>query len=200
MENTNTQPQKKKGSLKSFISKYGYYVALALLVVMLAIAIVLTSVGASRDAEDTAPTGVDVISFTSPVLNGTVTKGYSDTELQYNKTLNVWEVHKGVDYAANVGTDVLAVYDGTVTKITTNLLQGTVIEIDHGNNLKTTYGSLSSTTNVKVGDVVKKGDVIGKASNTATGEVTEEGEVHFEVWKDGNAVDPASYLDINTGK
>ena len=196
MENTN-QVTKKKGGLKSFISKYGYYVALALLVLMLAIAIVLTSVGASRENEQSAPTSVDVISFSSPVLNGTVTKGYSDSELQYNKALNVWELHKGVDFSADIGTDVLAVYDGTVTKITTNLLQGTVIEIDHGNNLKTTYGSLASNTNVKVGDVVKKGDVIGKASNTATEEVTEGGEVHFEVWKDGNVVDPASYLDIS---
>ena len=53
---------------------------------------------------------------------------------------------------------------------------------------------------VKLGDNVKKGDVIGKASNTATSEVSETGEVHFEVWKDGTLVDPASYLDISTNK
>jgi murein DD-endopeptidase MepM/ murein hydrolase activator NlpD len=200
MENENIQSTKKKTNVKGVLSKYGYYIALAILILMLALAIVLTSISATNEVEETQPTNADVITFTSPVLNPTVLKGYSDTELQYNKTLNVWEVHKAVDFAANVGEDVLAVYDGTVTKLTTNLLEGTVIEIDHGNGLKTTYGSLDSNTQVKVGDTVKQGDVIGKASNTATSEVSESGEVHFEVWKDGNLVDPASYLDISTTK
>ena len=199
MENESTQ-QKRKNTLKSVLSKYGYYIALAVLILLLALAIVLTSVGASQDNDNTVPTNADVISFSSPVLNGTVLKGFSDTELQYNKNLNVWEVHKAVDFAADVGTDVHSAYDGVVTKISTNLLQGTVIEIDHGDGLKTTYGSLDSNVKVKLGDNVKKGDVIGKASNTATSEVSDTGEVHFEVWKDGNLVDPASYLDISTTK
>lgn len=200
MENENIQTTKKKTSLKSMLSKYGYYIALAILVLMLALAIVLTSMSATNEVEETQPTNADVVAFTSPVLNPTILKGYSDTELQYNKTLNVWELHKAIDFAADVGTDVLAVYDGIVTKVTTNLLDGTVIEIDHGNGLKTTYGSLNSNTQVKVGDSVKQGDAIGKASNTATSEVSESGEVHFEVWKDGNLVDPASYLDISSTK
>lgn len=199
MENETTQP-KRKNNMKSILSKYGYYIALAVLILLLAIAIVLTSIGASNEVDKTVPTNTDVISFSSPVLNGTVLKGYSDTELQYNKNLNVWEVHKAVDFAADIGTDVYSAYDGVVTKISTNLLQGTVVEIDHGNGLKTTYGSLDSNVAVKLGDNVKKGDVIGKASNTATSEVSDTGEVHFEVWKDGNLVDPASYLDISTNK
>ena len=199
MENETTQP-KRKNNMKSILSKYGYYIALAVLILLLAIAIVLTSIGASNEVDKTVPTNTDVISFSSPVLNGTVLKGYSDTELQYNKNLNVWEVHKAVDFAADIGTDVYSAYDGVVTKISTNLLQGTSVEIDHGNGLKTTYASLDSNVAVKLGDNVKKGDVIGKASNTATSEVSDTGEVHFEVWKDGNLVDPASYLDISTNK
>ena len=199
MENENTKSTNKKNSVADILKKYGYYIAVAVLVVMLALAIVLTSISAGSKPS-AKPTGAQTISFGSPILNGTISKGYSNTELQYNKALNVWEIHKGLDYTADVGTDVLAVYDGTVTSITTNLLLGTVVEIDHGNGLKTTYGSLEQTTPVKVGDVVKKGDVIGKASNTATSETSSAGEVHFEVWKDGSIVDPASFLDISSGR
>ena len=200
MENENVQNNKKKVTFKGVVSKYGYYIALAILILILAAAIVLTSLSTKNDTENVEPTSAEVVTFTSPVVNANVLKGYSDTELQYNKVLNVWELHRGVDFAADIGTDVLACYDGTITQITNNLLNGTVIEIDHGNGLKTCYGSLDSVTNVNVGDTVKKGDVIGKASNTATSEVSETGEVHFEVWKDGALVDPASYLDISTTK
>ena len=141
-----------------------------------------------------------MITFQSPVMNGEIAVGYSDTELQYNKAMNVWQIHKGIDYVATIGTNVLACYDGTVSSISTDILHGTVIEIDHGNDLKTVYGSLDANTLVNVGDKVQKGDIIGKASNTATTETTDDGEVHFEVWKDGKVVDPANYLDISNGK
>ena len=200
MENENISTEKKKFSVMEVLKKYGYYIAIAILVTILAIAIIVTSGVATTEVEEVEPTNANVIAFSSPVLNGKISKGYSATELQYNKNLNVWELHQGLDYKVAVGTDVIAVYDGTVKSIKTNLLEGTVVEIDHGNNLVTTYKSLDSKTNVKVGDVVKKGDVIGKASNTATGEVSEEGEVHFEVWKDGNIVDPSNYLDISSTK
>ena len=200
MENENISTEKKKFSVMEVLKKYGYYIAIAVLVTILAIAIIVTSGVATTEVEEVEPTNANVIAFSSPVLNGKISKGYSATELQYNKNLNVWELHQGLDYKVAVGTDVIAVYDGTVKSIKTNLLEGTVVEIDHGNNLITTYKSLDSKTNVKVGDVVKKGDVIGKASNTATGEVSEEGEVHFEVWKDGNIVDPSNYLDISSTK
>ena len=194
MENEKIETSK-KSNVWEFIKRNAYYIALALLILLLAVAIVVTS-NLSQEEEQATPTSVETISFSSPVLNGTILKGYSDTELQFNKALGLWEIHKGVDFAAEVGTDVLAVYDGTVASVSTNLLDGTVIEIDHGDGLKTVYASLDSKVSVAVGDVVKKGDAIAKASNTATGETAGESEVHFEVWKDGNIVDPASYLDI----
>lgn len=200
MGNENMETSKKKNNVKGYLKKYSYYIALAAFVVILALAIVITSAISSAGEEKTTPTNAGVVTFTSPVLNGTVRKGYSDTELQYNGALKLWEIHKAVDFAAEIGVDVVASYDGKVTSISTNLLDGTVVEIDHGNGLKTTYGSLDSNVAVKVGDNVLKGDVIGKASNTATGETTNDGEVHFEVWKDGNLVDPSAYLDISTTK
>ena len=198
MESEKTRTSK-KFNLWGFIKKYAYYLALVVLILILAIAIVLTS-NMAKEEEQTAPTSAPVITFTSPVLNGNVLKGYNASELQYNSALKLWEIHKAIDFEAEIGTDVLAAYDGTVKSISTNLLEGTVIEIDHGDGLITAYGSLDSAAKVKVGDVVKRGDIIGKASNTATGESNGSGEVHFEVWKDGNLIDPANYLDISSLK
>lgn len=183
-----------------YMRRYGNYLILASIVFVLLLAIVVTAIVSGKVENVEPANSPTVITFQSPVMNGQVSVGYSDTELQYNKALNVWQVHKGVDYVADIGTNVLAAYDGTVTSISTDILHGTVVEIDHGNNLKTTYGSLDANTMVQVGDKVLKGDVIGKASNSATGETTEDGEVHFEVWKDGNLVDPANYLDMSNGK
>ena len=198
MENEKLETSKKI-NIKNFIKKYSYYLALGFLIAVLAIAIIATSNYASSE-EKTTPTNVSVITFSSPILNGTISKGYSATELQYNSALKLWEVHKAVDFVAEIGTDVLSCYDGKVTSISTNLLEGTVVEIDHGDGLVTRYGSLDSAVSVNVGDIVSKGDRIGKASSTATGETTGEGEVHFEVWKDGNLVDPANYLDMSYNK
>ena len=197
MEKENKHEQSK--GLKYFLKKYSYYFALIGLIVLLSVAIIVTSAVTSKE-ENSTPTGSTVISFDLPVMNATILKGYSDSELQYNKVLNVWETHKAIDFYAEVGTNVMAVYDGTVTDIKTNLLDGTVISIDHGDGLITTYGSLSSDVNVQIGDTVAKGDIIGVASNTATGETINDGQVHFEVWKDGNLVNPASYMDVTLDK
>lgn len=187
-------------NFKYFLKKYGYYISLGVLLIVLSVAIVLTSLNADKNNGGTEPTSGGVISFDCPVLNASVLKSYSDTELQYNSTLKLWETHKGIDYSAAVGTNVLACYDGKISSISTNLLDGTVIEIDHGNGLKSRYGSLDKDVSVKVGDIVKKGDVIGKASNTATSETIDDGQVHFEVWKDGNVVDPSNYLNASSEK
>ena len=197
MENEINKEQPK--GFMYYLKKYSYYFALAGLILFLCVAIVLTSVLSNKD-DQTTPTGSTVISFDMPVMNATILKGYSDTELQYNSVMNVWETHKAIDFYAEVGANVYAVYAGTVKDITTNLLDGTVITIDHGDGLVTTYGSLSSDVKVKVGDLIAKGDVIGTASNTSTSETTSDGQVHFEVWKDGNLVNPSNYINISDNK
>ena len=198
MENQKTQNQNK--GWVYYMRKYGNYITLCSVTFIVILAIVI-SVIAGNGVQETEPvSNSTVITFQSPVANGQIAMGYNATELQYNKALNIWQIHKGVDYVAEIGTDVLCAYDGTVANISTDILNGTVIEVDHGNGLKTTYGSLDSKTSVKVGDAVQKGDLLGKASNSATAETAEQGEVHFEVWKDGNLVDPANYLDLTGGK
>lgn len=174
---------------RSIIKKYGYYAVLALSLTVLTLVVMLTA-----PTNDDVPTGGSAIVFLDPVANTTILKEYSDTALLYNQTLNQWEAHKALDFVAPEGADVLAVYGGTVQAIYTNYIEGTVVVIDHGDGLKTLYGSLDSQVQVEEGDTVDKGDVIGVASDSAMNEVSDGAHVHFEVWEDDTKVDPSAYL------
>lgn len=179
----------------SFLKRNAYYFVLGAIVLCLALVIGLASLtGGSTERQDDMPVNTDKIEFVSPVANASISKAYNADNLQYNKVLNEWAIHKATDYSVASGESVLACYNGKVESIRTNILEGTVITIDHGNNLKTVYKSLDEEVKVQIGDEVKTGQVIGKASASATGETTETSQVHFEVWKDGNLVDPAGYL------
>ena len=134
--------------------------------------------------------------FVVPVKNATIAKDYSGSELQYNDTLKQWEIHKAIDFIATEDLNVYAVADGTVSKITTNYLEGTVIEVMHKNGLVSVYKSLNETTKVSVGDKVSAGEVLGELSNTMAQEVNTGAHLHFEMLKDGVKVNPNDYLDL----
>lgn len=180
----------------SFFKRYGYY--LLLVASILALAFIITfSVIYSNGNTDVEPVDTSTtITFTSPVLNGTIIKGFSNTELQYNQTLKQWEAHFGVDFGASSGTNVVACYDGTVESVYSNTLEGSVIKINHGNGLVTVYKSLSGVTLLE-GTKVNKGDILGQASASASSELKDGDHVHFEVWKDGSLVDPSNYLSLS---
>ena len=180
-----------------FFKKYGYYLLLVACVIVLAFLITFSVLYGSNDKDiNIEPVNNNgVVTFISPVLNGTIIKGYSNTELQYNQTLNQWEAHFGIDYTSSNGANVVACLDGTIEKIFSNDLDGSVVKIKHSNGLTTVYKSLE---NVKLteGSVVKQGDILGQISTSSTKEMKDGDHVHFEVWKDGSIVDPSNYLDI----
>lgn len=134
------------------------------------------------------------IEFSSPVANGSVYKDYSATELQYNEALKQWEIHKAIDYVGESSTQVLSAYEGTVKNIYTDYLNGTVIEIEHNDGLKTIYKSLGDEVRVAIGDSVQKGTVLGTMSTSMTKESTGTPLLHFEVQLNGLLVDPNTYL------
>lgn len=178
------------------MSKYKTYLYSILAVVILAV--ILTTVVAvnTNKTPNSIPTNTDSIKFSLPVLNASITKGYNADELQYNKGLNCWEIHKGLDLLAEIGDNVLACYDGEVTNITSNYLDGTTIEITHSDGLKSVYSGLNSDTKVRVGDSVKINDVIGVVGSELALEGEEGSHVHFELIKDGEKVDPLNYIEI----
>ncbi len=147
------------------------------------------------DDDDDEPTSGEMV-FSLPVENGTVATTFS---FWYNQTLNRYNLHQGIDFQAEAGTNVTAAYDGTVSSITDTLLEGGCVIIDHGNGLQTVYASIDAAQ-LKVGDGVSKGDVIGTVSAAADvmgNEYNEGSHLHFEVRENGKAVDPASYLDLD---
>jgi len=98
--------------------------------------------------------------------------------------------HAGVDFAGKSGSDVVAVASGVVVYAGSRKGYGRMIEIDHGGGYVTRYGHHQELL-VASGDVVKKGQVIGRMGSTgrSTGP-----HVHFEVLKDGRQVDPGRYI------
>lgn len=138
------------------------------------------------------------IIFSLPVEKYTLGMGYSEDALIYNKTLKEWSTHLGIDYITEKDQKVYAVYDGVVETIEYSILEGTTIVIDHGNDLKTTYSSLSNNVEVNVGDRINKGDVIGYTSDSSASEAKEGYHVHFSVLEQNEYVDPEKYIGTSS--
>lgn len=98
--------------------------------------------------------------------------------------------HSGVDIVAKEGAPIKALAGGIVTQSAVKGAYGYMVEIDHGNGLKTRYGHNKSLL-VKTGQLVKKGQAIALlgSSGRSTGP-----HVHLEVHKDGKTVDPGLYF------
>lgn len=118
----------------------------------------------------------------SPTRGGDMTSGYGE---RWNS------FHKGIDIAGNTGDDVLVAMDGEVIYAQYNDGgYGNLIMVKHEDNMITYYGHLNGFY-VKVGDKVKKGEVIGAIGNTgfSTGP-----HLHFELRVNNEPVDPTNYI------
>lgn len=98
--------------------------------------------------------------------------------------------HNGVDFPGKTGTEVVAVAAGVVTWSGVHKGYGNLVEINHGEGFITRYAH-NQENKVSVGDLVEKGQVV--AAMGSTGRST-GAHVHFEVYKNGRAVDPATYI------
>ncbi len=99
-------------------------------------------------------------------------------------------MHTGLDFRAAMGDPVRATANGKVVSSGWAGGYGRMVEVDHGNGLSTRYGHLSEI-NVKVGEPIKIGQVIGAVGSTgrSTGP-----HLHYETRIDGEAVDPQKFL------
>lgn len=94
--------------------------------------------------------------------------------------------HKGTDFAAPVGTEILATADGTVTKSERRGGNGNYVKIRHNGTYETQYLHMKARK-VKVGDYVRQGEVIGWVGMTGN---TGGPHVCYRFWKNGKQVDP----------
>ena len=98
--------------------------------------------------------------------------------------LHVPAMHTGIDFRGDMGEPIHATAAGTVTSAGWSGGYGNMVEVDHGNGLATRYGHLSAI-DVKVGQTIRIGQVIGRLGSTgrSTGP-----HVHYETRVNGEAV------------
>ncbi len=122
-----------------------------------------------------------------PILNSYITSGFGGRADPFG---GGGQYHKGIDFKASVGDPVLTVADGVVSFSGVKSGYGNVVDVDHGNGYVTRYAHNSRLV-VRVGDLVRVGQEIAKAGSTgrSTG-----AHVHFEVWENGNVVNPRKFL------
>ena len=109
---------------------------------------------------------------------------------------NTYMQNSGIDYILEEAFDVVSILDGTVTSVKTDDLLGKTVEIKHDNGYVSVYQSLG-TVNVKKGDTVTRGQVIGKSGSN---ELDKDmgNHLHFELYVNGGVVDPSLYIEKNT--
>ncbi len=152
------------------------------------------SSGDSGDSGTNKPVGGLPEGMTLPVAEAALVNNHG---FYYNKTLDVYYEHTGVDFAAGEGAQVFAVEDGVVESIyKDDLLLGTEIVVAHADGVKSVYRFVTEAEGLKVGAEVKKGDVIATVAAATGNEYKDGAHLHFEILKGGESVDPTEYLTL----
>ena len=190
----------KKQKILSVLKKYKYYMLFAILIGAVVLSMVIVASSSNKVVEEeSVPTNSAVTPF-MPVLNATLYKEYYGDELIYNATLKQWETHNGIDLQVASGSKVYSILDGEVKDVYSNVLEGTVVVVEHSDGLTSCYGSLDADIDVAVGDKVSRGDEIGFVSTSANAELDAGAHLHFSMFENDKKIDPASYLNISSNK
>lgn len=184
---------KKSNKFVEFFKRFGVYVVAG--AIMLAVALTFSITAIVNSLPDAVDVGGPNLKFSLPMTNPTILKDFSSTALQENTTLNQWEAHLALDLQSEDNL-VYSVLDGTVTEVKYDYMTGNVVTITHANGLVSYYSSLGEDVLVKVGDTVKGGTQIGKATATANSELLMGDHLHFSMTLNNDKVDPNNYLDL----
>ena len=142
---------------------------------------------------DTAAEEPDPI-WVRPV-SGEILRPFTTDSLLYDETMGDWRTHAGVDYAAENGTRVYAIGDGTVEAVTTDALHGTQLILQLKDGRLATYRGLAEKVKVREGASVRAGDVIGTVGAEADpSEAALGSHLHLEVMDGEQYVDPEAVL------
>jgi murein DD-endopeptidase MepM/ murein hydrolase activator NlpD len=123
-------------------------------------------------------------------VSGKLTSGYGWREDPVKPVPGEKRFHRGVDFIGKTGDPIKAAMKGTVQHIDNDRNLGNFIILKHDDGYQTLYAHLSAF-NVKVGETVKQGDIIGKIGNTgySTGP-----HLHMEAFRNGNRIDPLDLI------
>lgn len=126
--------------------------------------------------------------FEAPIQSK-ITSNYGNARIYNGKTKSY---HTGTDYRAKVGTNISATNNGIVALTMHRFYLGNVVYIDHGRGAFSYYSHMSSF-NVKEGQEVKKGEMIGKSGKT--GRITGP-HLHYALRLYNTTVDPLQYTEL----
>lgn len=158
--------------------------------------VILPMASQSTNTADTAPGSAlenMSASFICPLKSGTYRLSSSYGQ-QKHPISGQMRFHRAVDLAAQTGTPVYAAAAGTVVNVVTDIERGSgpgkYIEVQHKKGFMTRYTQLHDVS-VQTGQTVQQGENIAKvgSSGLSTGP-----HLHFEMWKDGEHVNPADYI------
>jgi murein DD-endopeptidase MepM/ murein hydrolase activator NlpD len=126
-----------------------------------------------------------------PIANKDLRRFASGFGMRTHPIYKMQKMHTGVDFAAPIGTPVFSTGDGKVIKVErSGRGYGNEIEVDHGHNYITKYAHLS-TMDVRIGQKVKRGQIIGTVGNTGTSVAP---HLHYEVVYRDNKVNPVNFF------
>lgn len=125
-----------------------------------------------------------------PISNKDLRRTASGWGFRIHPIYKIRKFHYGMDFTAPTGTEIYATGDGVVEVVDNSLRgYGKRIVIDHGFGYKTLYGHLNGF-NIRKGQKVKRGDVIGFVGSTGTSTAP---HLHYEVLKNNKKVNPVHY-------
>ncbi len=145
---------------------------------------------------DEKGTQIESFLLARPVKNARISSRFS--KRRFHPILRKWKAHLGMDYAARRGTPVVAAGSGRVIYAARLGSYGKLIKIRHKDGYETRYAHLKSyRRGIKRGKRVKKGQTIGYVGTTgrSTGP-----HLHFELRKNGRAINPAKRVQLTTKK
>ena len=186
---------------------------LFLFIMALVVLPVLTLKFVSKEPEEVDYTMDEIIDSDLPVVSETTTiinpyldqsvtvkKGYydykGDEDSQISSIIkhdNTYIQNTGIDYVGENAFDVVAILNGTVTKVSEDEELRKIVEITHDNGIVSIYQSLSEI-NVKKDDTVTQGLVIGKSGENKLDKDLGN-HLHFEIYENGMEVNPLNYLN-----
>ena len=147
----------------------------------------ISDLDTALDRLDAARRTARKLPFGNPAPGSSITSRFGN---RTDPFLGRLALHAGIDFRAATGTEVHCTGAGTVTVAGRTGGYGNMVEIDHGNGLTTRYAHLTRVL-VKIGDRVEASDPVGLSGTTgrSTGP-----HVHYEVRRNGKAVDPMRFL------
>jgi murein DD-endopeptidase MepM/ murein hydrolase activator NlpD len=133
----------------------------------------------------------DTLILENPLPGASITSGFG---VRFNPILQAADHHDGIDVRTDGNPPAAAAADGLVEVATTSYNEnegyGTVVILDHGRGFKTVYAHLDSLM-VRKGHRVTSGQTVGIVGSTG---VSTGPHLHFEVWRDGEPLDPARFV------